>query len=52
MDSKQEKKCKKIEGKLAACDYSCDDVKTEAPTKPPTEKPEPIGRFFNNLYTV
>jgi len=37
MSSKQEKKCKKMEGKLAACDYSCEV--TAAPTEPPTEPP-------------
>ena len=34
---KKGRKCSKLEGKLAACDYTCNDVKTEAPTKGPTK---------------
>jgi len=63
MSSKQEKKCKKMEGKLAACDYSCEvtaaptEPPTEPPTKPPTEpwtepptkKPEPAAELRERL---
>ena len=43
MDKKKGRKCRKLEGKLAACDYTCNDVKTEAPTEGPTKSKDILG---------